>query len=404
MFYLVPPAGTPITFSDIFHIIKIRLSSDSMPDVFESMIKNQFKAKHCFLYNSGRSALTSTLRSLRKLAGNKKIEVVIPAYTCFSVAAAIARSGLKIRLVDIDPHTLDYDYEKLQSLNFNNVLAIIGCNLFGILSDWNNLKNLAIEKKVYLIDDAAQSMGSQFQKKNSGSLGDVGFFSLGRGKNLSTVSGGVLLTDNDDIAMHLYNETRELKKDRGFVEIKSLLNIILYALLLNPRLYWLPDNMPFLKLGQTIFDVNFDISGLSYIQKCAGVIIFPKLENINAVRLKNAKAICDGLLKDDRYNIPGYSPDNCPSYLRLPVLAQNNQDREKSISSLNRAGIKSSAMYPSSIRQIAGIENYLASSEDDFKGAQTVVDQLFTLPTNHFVKNNDIDKIVNCLMGNIPTQ
>lgn len=400
MLYLVPPAGTPITFSDIFHIIKIRLSSDSMPDVFESMIKNQFKAKHCFLYNSGRAALASTLKSLLRLADTKKIEVVIPAYTCFSVAAAIARSGLKIRLVDIDPHTLDYDYEKLQSLNFNNVLAIIGCNLFGILSDWNNLKNIAIEKKVYLIDDAAQSMGSQFQKKNSGSLGDVGFFSLGRGKNLSIVSGGVLITDNDDIAMHLYNETRELKKDGGFVEIKSLLNIILYSLFLNPRLYWFPDNMPFLKLGQTIFDVNFDISDLSYIQKCAGVIIFPKLENINAVRLKNAKAICAELLKDDRFSIPGYSADRFPIYLRLPVLARNSHERDKTIAALKQAGIKSSAMYPSTIRRIEGIERYLANPEDDFEGAQIVVDQLFTLPTHHYVKDSDIEKIIGCLKGN----
>ncbi len=399
MFYLVPPAGTPITLMNIFNIIKMRIFSDSLTDRFEEIIRSHTNGKHCFLFNSGRTALASILNSLYKLADNRKDEVVIPAYTCFSVAAAIVKRGMKIRLVDIDPLTMDYDYEKLRGLNFKNVLAIVGCNLFGILSDWNILVSIAKVNNVYLIDDAAQALGTLSHAKASGNLGDAGFFSLNRGKNLSTISGGILITNNEQIASNIYRSMKDLKKNKYIFEMKMLLRIMLYALFINPRLYWLPDKMPFLKLGQTVFDENFSISNLSNLQRCAGAVMFPKLNDINAIRSKNAKAICDVVLDDARFHIPGYSPDGCPIYLRLPVLAQNRHERDKIITTLRQAGIKSSVMYPSTIRRIEGIEKYLANPEDDFEGAQTVVDQLFTLPTHHYVKDRDIDKIIDCLMG-----
>ncbi len=398
MFYLVPPTGTSITLADIYRIIKARISSDSQYDIFEDLVKKHADSNYCFLFNSGRTALVFILNSLSHLVDKKK-EVIIPAYTCFSVAAAIARSGLKIRLVDIDPMTLDYNYEELQSQNFDNVQAIIGCNLFGVLSDSNRLKSIANKENVFLIDDAAQSMGTSFHDRVSGSLGDAGFYSLGRGKNLSTVSGGILVTDNEHIASNINMKMKNMGKTNFIFDMKILLNIILYSLFLHPRLYWLPDRMPFLKLGQTIFDKHFIIGSLSDLQKCAGVVLFPKLDNVNAIRSKNARAICEGIFNDARFRIPGYSADRFPIYLRLPVLARNSHERDKTIATLRQTGIKSSAMYPSTIRRIEGIEKYLVNPEDDFEGAQTVVDQLFTLPTHHYVKKSDIDKIIDCLTG-----
>jgi dTDP-4-amino-4,6-dideoxygalactose transaminase len=397
MFYLVPPTGTSITLTDIYRIMAMWISANSVSSVFEEQIKNFTGAKYCILFNSGRAALDIILRSIDNKENNKT-DVIIPAYTCFSVAAAIAKSGLKIRLVDIDPSTLDYNYEKLRSQNFDNVLAIIGCNLFGVLSDWSELESIATREDIYLIDDAAQSLGTTFQGKASGSLGDAGFYSLGRGKNLSTISGGVLITDDERTASIIHAGMRD-KGDTGFINnIKTLLKIMTYSLFLRPRLYWLPDSMPFLKLGQTVFDEHFISGSLSEIQKCAAAVLFPRLEKINVIRSRNAKAICRGISCDTRFLVPGYSADRLPIYLRLPVLAQNRQTRDKLISVLKRAGIKSSSMYPSTIRGIEGIEKYLANPEDNFEGAETVAERLFTLPTHHYVKDIDVEKIIDCIM------
>jgi dTDP-4-amino-4,6-dideoxygalactose transaminase len=55
-------------------------------------------------------------------------------------------------------------------------------------------------------------------------------------------------------------------------------------------------------------------------------------------------------------------------------------------------------MYPSTIRGIEGIEKYLANPEDNFEGAETVAERLFTLPTHHYVKDIDVEKIIDCIM------
>jgi perosamine synthetase len=139
------------------------------------------------------------------------------------------------------------------------------------------------------------------------------------------------------------------------------------------------------------------MSELSDLQVCAGAVMIPGLSQLNEIRSENGRALCERISGDDRYHVSGYSPGKCPIYLRLPVLAKNMQKRDEIIARLQKAGIKSSIMYPSTIREIKGVEKYLANPDDDYSGAQEVVDRLFTLPTHPYVREDDIDRIVDCL-------
>ncbi len=397
MSYLIPPAGAPISFCEILKITSSWLRSDFCTELFEEKIKSHAKAKYCYLFNSGRTAQVFILKALSQIADPSKDEIVIPAYTCYSVAAAIAKSGLKIRLVDIDPLTMDYDYEKLLNLDFTKVLAIVACDLFGILSNWEKLWSMAKEKNVFLIDDAAQSMGTLFKGRPSGSLGDVGFYSLNRGKNLSTYSGGILLTDDDEIAARIQEDMQNLNRPDFSSEIKVLIKMTSYSWFLRPKLYWLLSMIPFLGLGKTVFDETFSLGHLTSFQKCAGAIVWGNLEGFNTVRVKNSRKLAEELLRLGRFEIPGYNEASCPTYLRLPLLTPNKAWRERAIAALRRQGIVASNMYPSTIRQIAGIEKYLACPAGDFPKAQEVVDKLLTLPTHPYLRESDIRKIVCCL-------
>jgi dTDP-4-amino-4,6-dideoxygalactose transaminase len=387
----------PISFYDILKITRSWLRSDFRAEMFPEKIKSYAGVKYCYLFNSGRTAQVFILKALSKLAGPSKNEVVIPAYTCFSVAAAIAKSGLKIRLVDVNPLTMDYDYEKLFGLNFTRVLTVIACNLFGILSAWEKLWSMALEKRVFLIDDAAQSMGTLFKGRPSGTLGDVGFYSLNRGKNLSTYAGGILLTDNDQIAARIQEDMRNLDRLDLSSEIEVLIKMTLYSWFLKPELYWLPNMIPFLGLGKTVFDETFSLGHLTNLQMCAGSILWDNLESLNTVRTKNARKLSEGLLKSGRFKIPGYDEGSCPAYLRLPLLAQDTAERDQAVTTLRLQGVVASTMYPSIIRQIPGIEKYLASPAKDFPRAQEVVEKLLTLPTHTYLRQNDIRKIISCL-------
>jgi dTDP-4-amino-4,6-dideoxygalactose transaminase len=398
MFHLIPPAGAPISFREIKEVIKSRIHSNSCEAVFKNKIKKHTGVRYCYLFNYGRTALLFILKALHDMAGLTKVEVVIPAYTCFSVAASIARTGLKIRLIDINPLTMDYDYDELSNLDFSKVLAVIACNLFGILSNWEKLLAIAREKRVFMVDDAAQSMGSSVKGRSSGSLGDAGFFSLGRGKNLSTYSGGILLTNSEEIAEKVEERIKGLAKPGLGREVKTLIEITLYSLFLRPKCFWLANMIPYLNLGKTIYDKTFSLGCLTESQKCAGSIFYSSLKWINTTRMENARKIARGILESGKYTIPGYDEEFCPAYLRLPLLSKDKTSRNRVIAALRKKGIVASTMYPSTIQQIPGIERHLSSSEGNFPGAQKVVDRLLTLPTHSYLSEKDLQRAISCLV------
>jgi perosamine synthetase len=400
MFSLVPPAGTPTSIADILSLLGARLSFDDRAQELSERVKAISNTRHVHFINSGRAALSMILKSMALNDGPDKSEIVIPAYTCFTVAAAVASCNLKIKLVDIDPSTLDYDYSKLEEINFDNVLAIIGCNLFGIPCDWNKLKAIAKAKNIKLIDDAAQAMGSTYNDKRLGSNGDVGFYSLGRGKNLSAYSGGIIVTDNEEINQGILTQMESIKDPGFFQETNIFVKIVLYSIFLNPPLYRLAASIPFLGIGKTVFDMNFHQAKLSRIQICLALRLIPKLAEYNSVRQNYADMLVNAIAKSDNLTVIGRGFTEKVNYLRLPILYENRAIRDITIERLNRAGISASAMYPSTIRNIPGIEAHLADQSRSFAGAEQVVDRLLTLPTHPNLRAQDIQNIIFLLDSN----
>ena len=396
LFNQLPPAGTPITGSELFRIAKASLSG-SADDIFERAIKAHTAACSCFLLSSGRASLAIALQALAQLYDGKKNEVVIPAYTCFTVPASAAKSHLKMRIVDIDPMTLDFDFRKLSEIDLSRTAAIVGCNLLGILDNWSKLRSIASANGAFLIDDAAQALGARSEFGIAGTMGDVGIFSFGRGKNLSLYSGGAIITSNERISSVISHMMAKIPRPSIFSELATLAKIVMYSVLINPRVYWLPASIPFLGLGKTIYDPGFDIGGLGVVRRHAGRILLDKLDSINMRRRENARKLAIIANEGDRFRIPGYCEPNIPAYRRLPVLCATKAIRDNAIRELQRNGISASSMYPSTVRQISGIEEHLASDEVDYPGAQTVVDRMLVLPTHPMLADSDIQKIIKCL-------
>jgi dTDP-4-amino-4,6-dideoxygalactose transaminase len=399
MFRLLSPAGAPVSLSDIARSMLARTRHGKCYEQLEKSIKALSGARHCFFVNSGKTALLLGLKGLKEHAGDTRDEVIVPAYTCFTVPAAVARAGLKVRPMDIDPRTMDFRYDTLSAVDFNRVLAIVGNNLFGIPSNWAKLDEISREHNVYLIDDAAQAMGLKHGGIPLGSFGRFGFYSLGRGKNLTAYAGGILVTDDDRLAEALSREIAKLPVGGIGFEMMLLLKTILLSLFLRPRLYWLPSMMPFLGLGETIFDPEFEISRLSRWQVCLSAKVSKHLDSYNEGRRANAGALAERIQALDGFDIPGYDGNNIYAYLRLPVLTADRQTRDEIVASLRRHGITASTMYPATVRNIDGIRPYLASEDNNFTGAQTVVERLVTLPTHPYLRKSDIERIVTTLAG-----
>lgn len=108
----LPPAVAPIGMANIASGILAMFQGESATLSFTNQLKTYFNVKHCFLLSSGKASLTLILQALKELHPDKD-EVLIPAFTCYSVPAAIVRAGLKVRICDVEPESLDFDYREL---------------------------------------------------------------------------------------------------------------------------------------------------------------------------------------------------------------------------------------------------------------------------------------------------
>lgn len=391
--YLIAPAGTPIVFGELVRTLTDRLKRSSQYEALSERIRRFTGLPHSYFFNSGRAAQAVLLQSMRELREGCS-EVVLPAYTCYSVAASAVRAGLKIRIIDVDPESFDFDYSALERAGGAPIAAVVGCNLFGVLNDWPRLQALSKSHGYFLVDDGAQSFGVRENGRASGTFGSAGFYSLGRGKALTTYSGGILVTDNEVLNQKLADKFAAIPTVGVAEEITSYLKMALYAAFIRPNLYWIPASLPFLGIGETIYEEDFKIGRLSRVQVTAGSVIFENVLYFHRMRAANAQHLARLVLELEQFKVPGWHDIKTPAYLRLPVLAPNREARERAITELRRRRIVATRMYPSTLRQIPGIENHLATLDSDFPGAQLLVDRLFTLPTHPYLADQDFDNII----------
>jgi dTDP-4-amino-4,6-dideoxygalactose transaminase len=348
--------------------------------------------EHLFFASSGRVALSLILRALQQVSSRR--EVVIPAYTCFSVPSAVVRSGLLIRLCDVDAKNLDLDQNALLRLDLEKTLCIVPSGLYGMPADLEPLGKVARACGAFLVDDAAQCLGAKIGRKPCGTFGDAGFFSLGRGKNITTMGGGILVTGSKDLAQLIRKEINKLPRSSSLGILSVTLNSLLYAIMLPPSRYWILDRIPFLGLGISRFDPNFAMAPLSRYQGRLAVQLFPLLDSYNQIRRHNADQLRAGIEQVEGIEIPRPVEGANPVYIRFPILASNGTHRSRLLKRLREVGIAASASYPRAVADIPGVRQYLASDQQDCPQARSIAERIITLPTHPHVTPADIDKMI----------
>ena len=392
MFCSIPPVGSKIYLRDILKSIKGSLANPHVIEDFKEAIQNYFGVKHCLLINSGRAAFAAILMALKQ--GDDRDEVIIPSYTCFSVPAAIVRTGLKIGLCDIKLETLDFDYEQLEECITKRTLAIVPCHLFGLVCDMKRIMEIAKGKKVWVIEDAAQAMGARLGEEYVGTIGDTGFFSLGRGKPMTTMGGGVIVTNNDNLYDKISSQIDILTQHSALItqNIKPFVQSLMYSIFLRPRLYWIPDRLPFLHLGETVYDPDFDIGHFTKIQAQQGLFALKRLKEENAVRYRTGMEYSKNCGGGIGIISPKILDSSFPIYLRYPIFLKDKGQRDKMYQDVKNRGLGGHFMYPSSIGEITGIGPHLNSKRNYEKG-KWVAERLLTLPTHAFLRKKDIEEI-----------
>ena len=162
----------------------------------EQMISDYTGSKYSIMMPNGTIALTAAILALGIGKGD---EVIVPNYTMIASANAVVMAGAKPILVDIDPANLCLDLSKAKKAFTKKTKAIMLVTINGRYPDIKKFKSFAKSKNIYLIEDAAQSLGSMCNGKHLGTFGDVGMLSFSMPKIITMGQGGCLLTDNEEL-------------------------------------------------------------------------------------------------------------------------------------------------------------------------------------------------------------
>lgn len=384
----LPPTAAPLSPIDILAGVIGLVWPGRFRTRLESEIKDYFAVKHVFFLTSGKAALTIILKGLQ--AGSSRRKVIIPAYTCFSVPSAIIKAGMEVILCDVDPHTLDFDFAELRALVDQDILAIVVPHLLGQPANIEYTKAIGRSVGAYIIEDAAQAMGSKYRGQWLGTQGDIGFYSLGRGKNISAGSGGVIVTNSDHIAEAVWKACLMLPVEPILSSIKNLLTVAVTMLLLNPRMYWLPAGLPWLRLGETHFYHEFPIFRMDGGR--AGLLWSwrKRLEESNKHRDENTRNI-ERCLSSLRYpQQPEWSTESI--YLRYPLLMPSADQKLELCKIAKQQGLGASPLYPYPINEIPELKGAFLKSQ--CLGARRLAECLVTLPTHQLTQQHDLDRII----------
>ena len=189
---------------------------------FERQFASYLGAKYCVMVNSGSSANLLMVAALfysknKDLKLNPGDEVIVPAVSWSTTYTPLHQYGLKIKFVDIDLKTLNYDLDALEQAVSKKTRLIMAVNLLGNPNDFDRIKSIIGTRKITLIEDNCESLGAEFQGKKAGTFGIMGSYSSFFSHHISTMEGGLISTNDEELhhillSLRAHGWTRNLPK------------------------------------------------------------------------------------------------------------------------------------------------------------------------------------------------
>ena len=377
MFYQLPPVGNPVC-----------LSGNSQQEFW---YQSGFSSWHPHYFASGTAALAAAISAVLNSRDIDQPEVILPAYGCPDLVSAVVFAGARPVLVDMEPDRPWMDLEQLSASMSPRTVAIVAANLFGISERMGKLRPIAEHAGVVLIEDSAQAFPGG--RETSIWEGDLVVLSFGRGKPVSLLGGGAVLFR--DAAWKDQLPECNIRPGIGKGQRFSFwLKMALYNWMISPRLYWLPQSLPFLHLGETRYHTLPVIDAMDPLR----LDVLPA--NIAAYRsddMGTQRALVS-MVRELDLTTKGIIdlPQVCKApesrrLLRYPLL-MDAASRDLLYQQLQRHGLGPSGMYPVALPRIPGLERLL-DGQGPFPAAEAFAARILTLPTHNGVRHADVVKI-----------
>jgi perosamine synthetase len=193
-------------------------SSGNFVKKFENKFASYVDRRHGIAVSSGTAALQVAVDALKLKKGD---EVILPAFTIISCILPLVRTGIVPILIDSDLKTWNMDVLSIKKKITKKTKAIIVPHIYGLPVEMSPIIRIAKKFKLKIIEDAAEVLGLEYNKKKCGSFGDISIFSFYANKHITTGEGGMIVTNNDKIAEDCrglrnicFNEKRRFSHDQ----------------------------------------------------------------------------------------------------------------------------------------------------------------------------------------------
>jgi CDP-6-deoxy-D-xylo-4-hexulose-3-dehydrase len=212
--------------NDIKHVISWlktnpRLTKGDLTIQFEKEWSKWLGVKFSVFVNSGSSANLAAVYALILSGKLKNNKIVVPAVSWVTTVTPAIQLGLEPIMCDCDKNNLGLDINSLKNIiETENPAAIILVHVLGIPNKIDEILDLCKKNNIMLIEDTCESLGSKFQNKTLGTFGDLSTFSFYFGHHISTIEGGMISTDNEDL-YHILLSIRSHGWDRDLPKFKQ---------------------------------------------------------------------------------------------------------------------------------------------------------------------------------------
>lgn len=350
--------------------------------LYESEFAIKLGAKYCVMVNSGSSANLALLTAARYSQIpiiEKGAEVIVPAVSWSTTYFPVNQVEARLNFVDIDPNTLNIDITKIESAINEKTKAIFVVNLLGNPADWHSLNVLAKKHNLSLLEDNCESLGAEYLGKSAGTFGIGGTFSSFYSHHISTMEGGMILTD-DEVLFHTLKSirahgwTRDLPT-RNFVHNKT-------------GEEW-EDLFRFVLPGYNLRPLE--------IEAAIGRVQLRKLDNFVKIRRENANIFRSSLV-----DLPGYRIQQeigKSSWFGFSIILTDKLKgrRREVISLLTKHGIETRPIVTGNFTRNPVIKHLNYAPIGKLPNSDELHDDGFFIGNHHFELSSEIEYLATLL-------
>jgi len=337
---------------------------------FEKRFAQYFGKKYAIMVNSGSSANLVMIAALFFRSDNplrRGDEVIVPAVSWSTTYMPLQQYGLKLKFVDVDLETLNFDLQDLKNAVTETTRLILAVNLLGNPNDFNEIRRIIGEKDIILLEDNCESMGAEYDGKMAGSFGLMGSFSSFFSHHISTMEGGIVVTDDEELyhimlSIRAHGWTRNLPKSNKVTGIKSDNDF--------------EESFKFVLPGYNLRPLELSGAiGQEQLRKLAG---FVSQRRKNAEVFNNVVSNIEGIIVQKEIGKSSYFG------FSLIIEDDSSNTRDQIIAKLNSKGIECRPIVGGNFVNNPVIEYFDYSINSDLTNARKVDNSGFFIGNHHY--------------------